>query len=209
MPAPRTRFYLFINGILTVPDGHSGWTDRAVTWTESHYGQLAEKFEYFSGALTRRLFQAARVRRCVDLLRNYAGHDLILVGHSNGADIVCRILQEHPEIEVAEAHLFAAAADADFNKNGLNMALLTGRLGWAYLYGSHRDPALRLAQYSEVLGFLGLGYGALGRTGPTHLDERITHRVLQTWRDDFDHSTWFSPAQFAATMDLVVHPIHP
>ncbi|MDE1170786.1 MAG: alpha/beta hydrolase [Verrucomicrobium sp.] len=203
---PRTRFYLFINGILTVPDGRTGWTDRAVTWTESHFNQLAEKYEYFCGALTRRLFQWLRVKRCVELLRHYSGHDLVLVGHSNGADIVCRILKEYPEIEVAEIHLVAAAADADFQVNGLNMALLTGRLGRATLYGSHRDGALRLAQVSEAFSFLGLGYGALGRTGPRNVDERIGDRVVQVWRDDFDHSTWFSPAQFAATMDLIVQP---
>jgi len=204
MPASaRTRFYLFINGILTLSDGRNAWPDRAVTWTESHYGQLAEKYEYFSGALTRRLFQAARVRECAQLLRHYAGHDLILVGHSNGADIVCRLLQT-TDIEVSEVHLLAAAAEADFDRNGLNQALLTGRLGSVHLYGSHNDRALELAQFTEIFSFLGLGYGALGRTGPEHIDDRVSHRVTQIWRDDFDHSTWFSPAQFAQTMALVV-----
>jgi pimeloyl-ACP methyl ester carboxylesterase len=205
-PAPaRTRFYLFINGILTLSDGRNAWPDRAVTWTESQFAQLAEKYEYFSGALTRRIFQAARVRECAQLLRQYAGHDLIVVGHSNGADIVCRLLQTTP-IEIAEVHLLAPAADADFERNGLNEALLTGRLGRVHLYGSHNDRALQLAQVSECLGFLGLGYGALGRTGPKNVDDRIADRVQQVWRDDFDHSTWFSPAQFAATMNLILDP---
>ena len=175
---PRTKFYLFINGILTVPDGRTGWVDRAVTWTESHYGQLAEKYEYFSGALTRRLFQGTRVRECAELLENYRGLDLVLVGHSNGADIACRLLQT-TTFRFAEVHLIAAAADADFEKNGLNDALLTGRLGRVALYGSHHDGALRLAQLSEALSFLGLGYGALGRTGPKNVDDRIAGRVDQ------------------------------
>ena len=201
---PRTRFYLFINGILTLSNGRDAWPDRAVTWVESHYGQLAEKFEYFTDALTRRLFQRARVSECARLLAQYGGQDLILVGHSNGADIVCRLLAAYPEIEIKQIHLLAAAAEADFERNGLNHALLTGRLGTVHLYGSRNDTALKLAQMTEWLRFLGLGYGALGRTGPRNVDDRVTHRVKETWRDDFDHGTWFSPAQFAITMDTLV-----
>ena len=208
-PAVRPRFYLYINGILTSPEDRHAWTDRAVTWTESHYGHLADRYEYFSGALTRRLFQSARVRDCSIRLQQYSGVERVVVGHSNGADIACRLLQEEsqPSLELHSLHLIAAAAEADFEKNGLNHALLTGRLGHVYLYCSRNDAALRLAQATQIFSFLGLGYGSLGRTGPRNVDPRIADRITITWRDDFGHSTWFTPAEFAKTMAAVVETL--
>ncbi|HEY8965245.1 MAG TPA: hypothetical protein VIM58_02305 [Candidatus Methylacidiphilales bacterium] len=205
-PCSRPRFYLFVNGILTSTEDRHSWTDRAVTWTESHYGCLADRYEYFSDVLTRRLFQAGRVRDCAARLAQYRSVDRIVVGHSNGADIACRLLQQdgEPGLQLAALHLIAAAAEADFEKNGLNHALLTGRLGHIHLYGSRNDGALRLAQATQVLGFLGLGYGSLGRTGPRNVDPRIADRVTVTWRDDFGHSTWFAPGEFARTITAVV-----
>jgi len=208
-PAPRPRFYLYLNGILTRPEDRHSWTDRAVTWTESHYGHLADRYEYFSDALTRRLFQAARVRDCSTRLQQYSGVERIVVGHSNGADIACRLLQLEddpttPHLQLTSLHLLAPAAEADFEKNGLNHALLTGRLGHVHLYCSRTDTALRLAQASQLLGFLGLGYGSLGRTGPRNVDPRIADRITLTWRDDFGHSTWFTPAEFARTMSSII-----
>jgi len=207
--SPRPRFYLFINGILTSPEDRHSWTDRAVTWTESHYGYLSDRYEYFSDALTRRLFQEARVRDCAARLRQYANIDRIVVGHSNGADIACRLLclEKEPSLELAALHLLAPAAEADFEKNGLNHALLTGRLGHVHLYCSRNDAALRLAQFTQLFSFLGLGYGSLGRTGPQNVDPRIADRVTVTWRDDFGHSTWFAPAEFAKTMASIVETV--
>ncbi len=203
------KFYLFINGILTMPEAKSDWNARAVTWAESRYDQLADRYEYLSDAIFRRIFQADRVKNCADILDAYVPeHELIVVGHSNGADIAVRLI-ETTNLKFAEVHLLAAAAEADFEKNGLNAALLSGRIGRLFLYGSHNDEALELALWSEKLAFLGIGYGALGRTGPKNLDPVAARYVTQVWCDAFGHGSWFTPANFADTMAAIVDPAHP
>ena len=199
----RPRFFFFVNGILTVPEDQNDWNARAVTWIESQRFQFADRFEYFSDAVFRRLFQASRVAACEKILANYIGFDIVLVGHSNGADIICRLLAENL-LKVSQVHLISAAAEADFDKNGLNVALYSEKVGKVFLYGSHNDHALQAAQATQWLAPLGLGYGSLGRTGPLNVAEGVAARVVQTWRDDFDHGSWFLPANFAATMTAIL-----
>jgi hypothetical protein len=137
---------------------------------------------------------------------------VVLVGHSNGAEVICRALREveigtrgssslqgrHP---VAEVHLIAPACEADFDRNGLNAALEYGRVGAVHVYMSGQDRALRLARWSRRLfGWLGLGYGDLGLRGPVNAAGRVfAHREAT-----FGHSTWFAGAEFERTMQRIL-----
>jgi hypothetical protein len=201
--APRVprRVVICVNGILTDPGASDGWTDRAVTWLHLHTEARAEKFEYAAGALTRRLWQQERAQAIARMVHFYAeaGFTVDLVGHSNGCDLIARVLGITASRHFATVHLFAAAADdppfAD--------ALARRQVGLLFLYGSENDRALHLARASRtLLGWAGLGYGDLGlrvrdfaATQPrtiAHLDNTQTH------------SSWFARgAQFEATMRLL------
>ncbi len=192
---------IFVNGILTNPGDSDGWTDRAVTFTNTRTrdGIYGEKFEYATGALTRRFQQddrAAAIARMVSFYRRAGFVRVIGVGHSNGCDILARVLTRL-NVALDSVHLFAPAAEpADYEQ-----ALRMGSVGRICIYGSKADKALKLASRSKVLvGWLGLGYGSLGLLGPqfaaAHPD-RVTDNSIHT----FGHSDWFArDTHFETTM---------
>lgn len=196
----RPHVYICVNGILSNPGDAEGWTDRAVTWLHLHTQSKAEKFEYACGALTRRLRQRRRAEAIARMCEYYfnAGYAITLVGHSNGCDLIARVLKLEEHRQFVGAHLFAPAADADAFTVPLRRQL--GRLN---LYVSAGDRALMLAGLSQSLfGWAGLGYGSLGREVPMWLTYHL--RVAVTRRDGYGHSTWFERGKrFEQTMELL------
>lgn len=213
------RVFIFANGILTLPGDSDGWTDRAVTWTHLWTEARGEKYEYACGALTRRIKQQSRAEALAKMVRYYAdcvgrnpkqGHQqkwhINLVGHSNGCDIILRTLALLPEhLKIESIHLIAAACEADFDANGLNRWLWDGHLGRVAIYSGGKDDALKFAKLtSRILKPFGLGYGSLGLTGPINPAETI--RIQEFHQNDFGHSDWFAPGNFATTMNYVTQP---
>lgn len=203
-PAAQPRVFVFINGILARPGAHDGWTDRAVTWTQCRTPHKAEKWEYATGALTRRLRQQSRARKIATMLRYYeaAGYALVLVGHSNGCDLIARVLRlrgtepwyfQHP---IEAAHLYAPAAE----EKDFAAALACGGLGWLHLNVGGKDRALWWGGVTRRLfGWAGLGYGTLGRQPecPLTYDPRVTVRHEPA----YGHSDFFTKgAAFEYTM---------
>jgi len=196
------RIYIFINGILTKPGDVQGWTDRAETWIETNTKYKATRFEYYSGALSRRLFQEKRVDDLETVVKGFLGEKIILVGHSNGCDIiqrlVCRALFRFEEI-----HLIGAASEKDFDKNGFNAALRTERVKRIYVYWSKNDTALKKAKLStRLFGNFGLGYGYLGLVGPQNVDPELKHRV-GSFEFVHDHSDYFLGKNFENTLKII------
>lgn len=200
------RIFVFVNGILTRSGAHDGWTDRAVTWTNSRTAHKAEKWEYTTGALLRRLRQQDRAEKIATMLAYYqrAGFHVSLVGHSNGCDIIARVLALRGQEPwyfldtVRSAHLFSPAADgSDFAR-----ALDEADLGRLHIYGSANDKALQFGAWSRRLfGWAGLGYGSLGLESCPLLGRK---NVFTCRRDEFGHSTWFDKGeQFEATMQQI------
>lgn len=195
------RVFICVNGILTNPGESDGWTDRAVTWLHIRTEARAEKFEYACGALTRRLRQQWRAEAISRMANFYflAGYEVSLVGHSNGCDLIARVLalRDH---RFRSVHLFAAAADWQ----PFSLALHVGRVGRVHLYVSARDRALQLAGVTRVLGgWAGLGYGSLGREVPAAA--LANPAVTVTRHDDYGHGTWFERGdRFEATMQLIL-----
>lgn len=210
----RPAVIICINGILNKPGKADGWTDRAVTWFHCKYPEStvrAEKFEYATGALLRRIKQARRAQAIARMCGFYrrAGYRIHLVGHSNGCDLIARVLEifGYP---VESVHLFAPAADGgDFLA-----AFEQGRLGELHIYGSRKDRALKLARLSRRLaGWIRirgrrLGYGSLGLLGREFAHEHAPAWPIHDHSDDAQgHSTWFgregaSPAQVAERLEL-------
>lgn len=192
--------YIAINGIRNNPGDAEGWTDRFVTWINTRLpdGVVAEKFEYACSALLRRLRQRQRadeIARKVGYYRR-AGYRLVLVGHSNGCDLIARVL-EACGAEIDAAHLISPAADEeDFAE-----AIREGLIRRIHIYGSRNDRALKLALATRpLLGWLGLGYGSLGLRGREFAG--LFPEVVQDHSDDScGHSTRLQRgARFEALM---------
>lgn len=195
-----------INGILAAPGRSDGWTDRAVTLGHTHLGVREEKFEHFSGVLTRHIWQEKRAIGLAELANKYLakGWRVFLRGHSNGCDVICRAIKHIEHGSIAGIQLIAAACQADFGKNGLNDALLHGRVQKAVLCCSSDDRALWLARASHpVLRLFANGYGSLGFSGPLNVLDAIEHRVCTVWRPGFDHGDWLIGPELLRTMRLL------
>ena len=197
--------YIAINGIRTCPGDAEGWTDRFVTWINTRLpdGVVAEKFEYACSALLRRLHQRERADEIAKKVGYYrrAGYRLVLVGHSNGCDLIARVL-EACGAEIDAAHLISPAADEeDFAE-----AIREGLIRRIHIYGSRNDGALRFARATRpLLGWLGLGYGSLGLRGREFA--RLFPEVVRDHSDDTcGHSTWLQRGQcFEDLMQAIKH----
>jgi pimeloyl-ACP methyl ester carboxylesterase len=172
-----------------------GWCDQAVVWCNVRNIPCAA-YEYHADWWNRWLAQpprwtgliGGRARGLAEILDGYDCS--ILVGHSNGCDVIARALSAATK-PVHSAHLFAAATSPDLEHNGLAAALRTGRLGRLYLYCSESDGVLRgPARWSRWLTLGLLGYGDLGAVGPDTPAEDIAHRVVTCWAPGTTHSGW-------------------
>lgn len=180
-----------INGIRSNASSANGWTDEFVTAlnTATPASVKVEKFEYDCSALFRRLHQRERVDEVVKMLNRYdrAGYRIVLVGHSNGCDIIARVLLLN--VEVDAVHLFAPAAFED----DYEQAILFESVRRIHIYGSPDDRALQGASFTrKLIGWAGLGYGSLGLRGPEfaakHPEVVKDHSIK-----GYGHSTWFVP----------------
>lgn len=186
------KIFVFINGILTWPGASENWTGRAVTWTHIHSPFKAEKVEYFVGPISRAFGQRERARKLLLTLSFYEGWDIVLVGHSNGCDVIRDALEKAEwRPSLSHLHLISAACDADFERNGFNHLRCP-----VTVWRASRDWVLRLAG-NPFLGRL-LGYGTLGLTGP--LKARIP---VESINRDFGHSGWFTDSETDTTMQLL------
>lgn len=125
----------------------------------------------------------------------YQGWEIVLVGHSNGCDVICDTLKLNPNVQIHELHLISAACEADFEKNGIN-AIKASRV---VIYIATKDKALKLATLKPARW---LGYGVLGKTGPANV--RLGQRLSIFEEEEFGHSDWFSDTNFDTTMDLIL-----
>ncbi len=198
------RAFLIVPGILQRPDGNDDWADLAVDWIEEHTPHGAQAYEYRCPALFRFVSQPKRIKACSHVLRTNPGHAWSAVGHSNGCRILLEMLNDCPDVRLESLHLIAPAATAHCGRNHLNEIVRRGQVRDVFIYGSNNDRALLLGRWSEIVaGWIGLGYGDLGRHGPVNMTPEARAATQTLWRDEFGHSTWFSPAHFDDTMKLV------
>lgn len=199
----KSTQFIFVNGILNNPENVSGWTDLAEEWIETNTPFKANKMEYRSGALTRRIKQNDRVYNLQKICMAYGGDKIVLVGHSNGCDIIQRLINKGlPKIH--EIHLIAAASEHDFRKNGFNTALKLSNVDKIHIYTSTSDEALKKAKSSRVfLKWFGLGYGYLGLVGPKYIASEVVDKVVVHERNEYRHSDWFKADNFQQTMKFI------
>lgn len=191
------RLYILLPGIRTDPADWRNWAPRMATEINLRCPHAkAEEFRYFACAITPKGKQDERARYVVDLaLRFFSrGYSVVVVAHSNGANIAVQAAQIAPAIFEA-FHLFAPACPADFEKNGLNRALGTaGIVGHCTIYTGTRDWVLQwMARAGAVLG-----YGDLGFVGPKRVDWWVQDRVTVV-PSGHGHGDWFEGANFEST----------
>lgn len=212
------RAFIFINGILTDPRRPDAWTDEAVDWVNRKLpdGCVGTSYEYNATPLLRRLGQRERAEHITARANRYrrSGYRVHLVGHSNGCDLIARVIGGM-STEVESVHLIAPATDEE----ALEPAIEAGSVSRIHIYGSRNDRALGIgARLSRILTGGLLGYGSLGLRGREFAAAHPTV-VRDHSRDDYGHSDWFRPrSNFLETMELLAaneslpvlnHPFQP
>lgn len=199
----KDLYYIFIEGVHGNPESSDEWTDRAEAYVENFCSKCkATRLEYKSDLVFRRMGQEERVDNLETILKRLDGHKIVLVAHSNGGDIVERLMKRK-NFFIEEIHLIASASEKDFEKNGFNRTLTMGIIKKIFVYWSKKDAALKKAKWSSfLLSWLGLGYGYLGLVGPKNVDKAIDHRVEST-QYDFGHSDYFDSENFGPLMKKI------
>jgi hypothetical protein len=196
--------YIFENGIDTVPGDATGWQARAIRWFAIHAGAFGIAVEYFSGPLLSRVLgQNQRARELAAVASEFlaAGWAVVLVAHSNGADVVRDALKQLGWPQISAVHLFSAAIPSDMKENGLDGPLAAGKIGRCRVYVAGKDEALK---FGGLFGWL--GYGKLGRDGPRNMSPKAGAHVDIVPRTEFGHSSWWEPGEnFEWTMNEILN----
>jgi len=203
------RVYIVVPGILSSTGDNLAWFVRLsedVMRRNPETAPAGIEFRYTTGPLLRRIGQQERARQIAQLAENWdrSGFSVVLVGHSNGCDLITRAISLCG-CKIEAAHLVAAACEADFEMNRLAAALRNDRLGEVICYVSKSDSAVGFfGRLSLAFRGLGLGYGTLGSDGPKNVpDGMLGERVHTIRRDTLDHTEWFSASNYDATFAAV------
>ena len=204
--------YIFINGIYTNPGSQDAWTDRAVTYINTTTRHKAEKLEYLATALSRRIKQQKIAVYLFDMIKVYRRHkfDVVLIGHSNGADIIIRTLKmcDKAGIHILGVHLLSPACSRDPQENKLNIMVDSLKIRDLNIYIAGKDHMMDAARLSKkILGFLGLGYGSLGGLSKEEAI-KLYGKDRIVYREDFGHSTWFKYVHLHRTMKTILRGHH-
>ena len=211
-PLKKRTVIIAINGIRTANDPDA-WPRHFDQWVDTNMddGIVAERFEYTCSASLRFWGQRKRVDQLLLEINRYKNDerfdtDIVLVGHSNGCDIVQRIL--NLGIHVREIHLFSPAAHAeDFAR-----AIESHTFKRMFIYGSSHDEWLTVARDSRLIAkavsfviglfrFPPIGYGWLGLEG-AEFASKYPGIVKDCSINSYLHGTWFDDNKFEGTMRL-------
>jgi len=204
------RLFLFLNGVNNDPNSIHQSTDVMHRICQKWHIR-SDKYEYECTFLDRRVFQWKRVKHVIELVHAYQsdGLDVHLVGHSNGSDIICRVIKDK-SVTLGGIHLIAGACDASFKKNNINQAIEDNRLDRVTVFCSDNDQALIKAgwKWIEWLKYIGLGYhqgsGCLGKVGPKYRSIKA-HKITKVVRDNtLDHPDWYKGEQLEKTVRVIV-----
>lgn len=200
----RGRVYILLPGVHTNPADWRNWAPRMATEISVRTDAKSDEFRYFTTAITRGAQMETRVGYISRLCERYwAAHwSPVLVAHSNGCEIARRAILAMPSIMEA-VHFIAPPISPDMECNGLNGALMSGKLGHLYLYLSRADVSVGFL--ARHLGGI-FGYGTLGADGPARVDSRVRHAVTEIRRDALAHTGWFAPEHWESTFcAITVH----
>lgn len=182
------KTYILVPGIMT-DDAINNWSAKAARWIENNTIHKAFQVPYFTTPFTRFIHQKKRSEELAYIIDS-CKTDVVLIGHSNGCDLICKALTICKK-KVKDIHLIAGATHSSFIKNKLNISL-THKLERVFVYCSENDLALKLAFYTSFfLKIFGLGFGYLGRKGPEYITSKNRAKTYTFWYNEFGHSDYF------------------
>ena len=186
------------------PNDAKLWDGRAATWFNVNMGNVdTDRSDYFCTAIGRRFHQQRRIDRAKAVIGTYLGRwDMTIACHSNGDDIILKALAQLKWPRVENLHLISGACEADFDRNGLNVALANGKIGNVSVYVAGKDKALGFVGWFKPARWL--GYGTLGLKGPMNVEEHVKSMVMTVFKPAYGHGDWFTEgANFEETMRWV------
>lgn len=200
--------WIFVPGVLNWPGDSKGWERAGCPWMLLNADTPGFDNSYFTTPATVWIHRKRRAEALADLLNDFNGkREINIAAHSNGTEVVCDALKLASSVRVNAVHLVAGAVSADFYENGLNQALGDFRVQTVTCYRGGKDLAMRLENFKLGKILFGLRGGRpLGLAGPMKVDLnfiKIGHarwRVREFVEPSYGHSTWFSDANFDATM---------
>lgn len=103
-----------------------------------------------------------------------------------------------PKIE--SVHMVCGACDADFSSNGLNSALLSGKIVKVYVYNACNDMAMKWENFLFGKLLFGIKTAPLGLIGPQRVGCLPNEKLQVIWWPRFGHSTCWDSDHFESTM---------
>lgn len=185
--------YIIVPGIHSSTKNNFDWFVRLAEdiMRKGARNPVALEYRYSTNALTRRAAQQRRARELADIIDKWQKFNIILVGHSNGCDLIQRALKiTHAKVKTV--HAFAGACENELKKTGFYDAFVYNRLGKLFVYASKNDRALKYAaNISRLFNFIGMGYGLLGYRGATGIPKSFQDKVVNIFDNTLDHNDYF------------------
>ena len=208
MNEPKTIF-LIERGILgygSIWGAWKNWPNQSIVWLHQNTPFKAQTLLYFTGIIGR-LFRKYRARQFAKLIAAYKGWKIHIISHSEGTATVLAALRYLDWPDVETLHLLNGAADANFERNGLNWALKRNRIGKVFVYIADRDNAMRIED--TIIGLLMFGIRwndlPLGLSGARNVTKGFWDtRVIQKHWETYGHSDCWLPRHFDSTMLQII-----
>lgn len=199
-------FWILVNGILNNPESIDSWTDRFEISVEKK-GHHCIKMEYRADGVFRRIFQGRRAQNLNDICEELDGERIRIVAHSNGGDIVDRMMGIS-SVKIEEIHMVASASQPDMRKSFIPTAIRDDRLERAFFYCSKRDRTLAKAAplTKKLFGWAGLGYDNVGFLGPQDIPGDVVDDIETIWWE-YDHSDMWLQNVFESTVFMIMNQL--
>lgn len=201
----RTVF-LFERGILgwgAIVGQWSDWPNQAVMATNKRFGHdRAQALLYFTLPFTAGITRPWRSKWFGQMLAGYRGWRIVIAAHSEGTATVLDSLRRDKWPYVDRLHLICGACDSDFQRNGLNFALQTQKIGKVITYRAGKDQAMKLENLRLGRSMFDIHSNPLGYKGPENVADgvRVGGHLEEVEWDTFGHSTCWEDVHFQETM---------
>lgn len=201
--------YIFEPGINYGVSSWRGWAGKAVEWTIVEKNIFADSVVYHTTALTVWIHERQRAISLARKIIYYvkAGYIVHLVGHSNGTRVILDALRQlnlmHDLIwQVGNVYLVSGACDSNFERNGLNNLLYTGKVRQVFCYRAGKDWAMKIENtiFGKALFQMEQSDRPLGLVGPQNVRLSNSAKWAEIIQSGYGHSDWWLPKNFAHTM---------
>lgn len=206
---PTKTIVLFergVNGWQSVFGDWKNWPNQAIAWTVKEKHLPSQTLLYFTSFLFAGWTRPHRSLQFSRLIRQYSvdDWDIVIVAHSEGTATAIEAMRLAGWPRISAVHLICGACDSNFERNGLNYALVTNKVGKVVCWTADNDMAMKFED--TLLGLLMFGIAwndcPLGLSGPKNVRQQFLDngRVTEKHWQDYGHSTCWTDYHFDQTM---------